>query len=66
MDWKQVDVLHFIGLGVYLEAERFGVLLEKGCHFHSNKKGQIQIGAHGAYNQSDCNGGRLRRLELKT
>lgn len=64
-NWKRDDVFHYNGLGEYLDAESFDVILVRGCIFCINAERVIWLTAHGVYNQRGCSLGPLRRLKLK-
>lgn len=59
-------MLVYIGLGEYLEAERFCVLPVKGRDFCINTKGLIRLTVNGAFNHGECCRRTLQRLELMT
>lgn len=54
LNWEQMDVLDYICLVKYLDADRFKLLPVKGRDFHINIKELIGITAHGAFNLLEC------------
>lgn len=65
MEWERVDVLDFFCLGVYLDAERLGVLPVKGRDFRVNAKGLIRLTAHVASNRQKCSSRQLQKPKVK-
>lgn len=59
INWEPRDVLDYIGLRQYLDAERFNGLPVKGRDFRINTKEVIGLTAQGAFNLLECSWGPL-------
>lgn len=65
MIWERVDMLNYIGSGVYRDAERFGVLPKMDRNLCINTKRLIMLTAYSTCNRRECSWEPQQSLYLK-
>lgn len=66
VNWEQLDVLDYIGLGQSLNDDCFSLLPVKSRDFYINTKKLITMMAFVVFNLQECSWGPLWKLEVKT
>lgn len=66
LNLERLDLTAYIGLRQYLDAERFGAVLSKGCNFCISTNELNTLTVFDALNLLECSWGSKRKSDLKT